>query len=369
LKKIFIILFFIIESASAQEKELAVIAYYSGRNTAEVEKFEIKNLTHIIFSFCYLRGNRLVVSSKSDGAMIRKLVSLKKKYPALKVMLSLGGWGGCKTCSDVFSTDENRKAFAASVLQLSKTYGTDGIDIDWEYPAIEGYPGHPYKPEDRENFTELVKALREILGEKSVISFAAGGFEKYVEQSIDWENVMQYADLVNVMTYDLVNGYSAITGHHTPLYSTHQQTESIDNAIQQLLTKKVPRNKIVIGAAMYARVWKDVGDTANGLYQKGVFFENVSYKNFASKFSEKNGFQYYWDSTAHAPWMYSPQKKQFATFDDTTSMQLKTRYVIDNGLGGMMFWQLTLDKYHNGLLDAIHKTILTTEARRHGVTH
>jgi chitinase len=359
-----IILCFIAQTVAAQKNDLAVIAYYSGSNTSEVEKFPIKDLTHIIFSFCYLRGNQLIVANKTDASMIRKLVSLKKKHPRLKIMLSLGGWGGCKTCSDVFSTDENRLAFAESVKQLCDKYGTDGIDIDWEYPAIEGFPGHPYKPEDRDHFTALLMDLRKSLGNERIISFAAGGFDKYIEQSVDWGKAMQYADFVNVMTYDLVNGYSTKTGHHTPLYSNSQQTLSIDNAVNNLVSRNVPRNKIIIGAAMYARVWKDVHDTANGLYQSGIFLENVSFKNFSSKFSANDGFRYYWDTTAKAPWMYSAEKKQFATFDDTTSMRLKTRYVIDNGLGGIMFWQLTLDKYKGGLLDAIKKeNTLHTDAR------
>jgi GH18 family chitinase len=63
-----------------------------------------------------------------------------KKKSFLKVILSLGGWGGCKTCSEVFSTEEGRKEFAQSAKDLCEKYKTDGIDLDWEYPAIEGYP-------------------------------------------------------------------------------------------------------------------------------------------------------------------------------------------------------------------------------------
>jgi chitinase len=47
----------------------------------------------------------------------------------------------------------------------------------------------------------------------------------------------------------------------------------------------------------------------------------------------------------------------FATFDDKRSIELKTKYVIDNNLGGIMFWQLGSDKPKEGLLDVIQKTV------------
>ena len=70
---------------------------------------------------------------------------------------AFGGWGGCETCSEVFSQGENRKEFATSVLELLYEYDLDGIDLDWEYPAMQGFPGHAFKPEDQQNFTALVR--------------------------------------------------------------------------------------------------------------------------------------------------------------------------------------------------------------------
>jgi chitinase len=271
-------------------------------------------------------------------------------------MLSLGGWGGCKTCSDVFSTEANRKAFATSVKKLSKFFNIDGLDLDWEYPAIEGYPGHAYKPEDRENFTELVHTLRKTLGKEGIISFAAGGFQKFIDQSIEWKKVMKDVDMVNLMTYDLVNGYSTITGHHTALYSTDQQVESADKAVERLLKIGIPANKMVIGAAFYGRVWEKVPPTNNGLYQQGVFKTSVDYKNFPNQLSADKGFVEYWDSTAQAPYIYNASQNLFVTYDNKQSIRLKTQYAKAKGLKGIMFWELSLDTSTNGLLDTIDQT-------------
>jgi chitinase len=337
----------------AQKGDFTVTAYYSG-DTAEISRYDPQKLTHIIFSFCHLKGNKLSVDNKMDTLRIRKLVSLKKKNPSLKVLLSLGGWGGCATCSDVFSTDEGRKSFASSVKELNDFFGTDGIDLDWEYPAIEGYPGHKYQPQDKHNFTALVHELRNSLGNKNEISFAAGGFQKFIDEAIEWETVMPLVNRVNLMSYDLVNGYSKTTGHHTALYSTAQQKESANNAINALLKKGIPADKIVIGAAFYARVWEAVPAVNNGLYQAGKFKNSVGYRDFEKAFAKQSGFTYYWDSTAKAPYLYSKTKGLFVTYDDKNSLTEKTKYVIEKGLNGIMFWELSHDVSSDGLLDAIH---------------
>lgn len=343
-----------IHSHAQKANTLTVIAYYTG-GAAQINNYDPQKLTHIIFSFTHLKDNRLNVDNARDTLTIQHLVAMKKQNPQLRVMLALGGWGGCKTCSDVFSTEKNRKEFANSVKTLNNYFKTDGIDLDWEYPAIEGYPGHKYKTEDKKNFTSLIKQLRESLGEKQEISFAAGGFIKFLEQAIEWEPVMNMVNRVNLMSYDLVHGYSKSTGHHTALYSTPEQKESADNAIINLQKMGVPANKIVIGAAFYARMWKDVAAENNGLYQKGTFKTSIAFKDFDSSLSAEKGFVYFWDSTAKAPFLFNAAEKLFVTYDDKKSIELKTKYVIDNKLQGIMFWHLGEDKKTNGLLDIIDK--------------
>ncbi|HET9487436.1 MAG TPA: glycosyl hydrolase family 18 protein, partial [Chryseosolibacter sp.] len=237
-------------------------------------------------------------------------------------------------------------------LDLSRHFRTDGIDLDWEYPAIEGYPGHPYKPEDKRNFTALVQQLRKTLGRNYELSFAVGGFLKALEETTDWPVVMKEVDRVNVMSYDLINGYSTVTGHHTALYNTPSQKESTHNAVQYLIGIGVPREKIVIGAAFYARVWENVSADNHGLYQAGKFKESIDYKDFPAKLS---GFGFYWDETAQAPYAYNPEKKLFATFDEKRSIRIKTRYALDQKLDGIMFWELAHDTYQGGLVDTIYE--------------
>jgi len=338
---------------AANKQPLAVIAYYAG-HAAQVDSFAAEKLTHIIFSFCHLKGNELAVDNAGDTLTIQRLVALKSRNPQLKVLLSLGGWGGCETCSDVFSTENGRTVFAQSVKNLLDYFKADGIDLDWEYPAISGYPGHRFVPEDKPNFTQLVTQLRKAIGPQQVISFAAGGFSQYLQEAIEWKKVMAVVDFVNLMTYDLINGYSTVTGHHTGLYSTPKQKESTDNAVRFLDSAGIPRNKLVIGAAFYARIFENVDSVNNGLYQACKFKNGVPYKAFPYVLSKDSGFVYHWDPIAKAPWLYNAKQKLFVTYDDSTSMRLKTAYARNKKLNGIMFWQLGEDTFSGGLLDVIY---------------
>ncbi|HLZ86514.1 MAG TPA: glycoside hydrolase family 18 protein [Puia sp.] len=343
-------------SYNGDAQRLAVIGYYAGRSTA-IDSFPTEKLTHIIFSFCHLKGNRLDANNARDTATIQGLVALKQKHPGLKVILSLGGWGGCKTCPDVFATDSGRQEFARSVRELTDYFHTDGIDLDWEYPALENVPGYPYTPQDKDNFTAVLRSLRKALGRKSEISFAAGGFTSYLQTSIDWKQVAPLVDYINLMSYDLINGYSTTTGHHTGLYSTPQQVESVDHAVRWLDSAGVPLKKVAIGMAFYARLFQGADSINNGLYRPCHFYYGVSYRDQATLLSADSGYVYHWDDVAKAPYKYNARQQLFATFDDTLSIRLKTEYALRKGLGGVMFWQMTDDNFFSGgLLDVIDNT-------------
>lgn len=344
--------FFLAGNAKDPTRRFSVIAYYSG-NATDIDRYNIQSLTHIIYSFSLLKNNRLHVSPAA-GSILRKLVALKKKNPQLKVALAFGGWGGCSTCSNVFAIPANRTAFSESVLAILQQYKLDGIDVDWEYPAIdEGPAGHPYSPADKQTFTELIKALRATLGKRYELSFAAGVFPEYLYNSIEWKQVMPLVNRVHLMSYDMVNRKSVFTGHHAALYSTPSQSISIDNTIRFLDSLRIPRNKVVIGAAFYARTYTVTGNNNNGLYQPAVFNGFAVYKTYKQRFSSNNGFTWHWDDAAKAPYCFNPKQKLFVTFDDERSVKLKTNYAINKGLNGLLIWELRQDDNQQTLLHAI----------------
>ena len=88
---------------------------------------------------------------------------------------------------------------------------------------------------------------------------------------------------------------------------------------------------------------------------KGVWPGRARYANIRESMEDKNGFVRYWDTIAKAPYLYNASDSIFISYEDTVSVRLKTRYAIDKGMGGIMFWQLVGDAEKDGLVDAIYK--------------
>jgi len=84
-----------------------------------------------------------------------RFVSLRNKWPHLKILLAVGGWAeGGQKYSDMVSEPFKREIFIRSVMALLRRYKFDGFDLDWEYPGATDRQG---KYSDKENFLSLVK--------------------------------------------------------------------------------------------------------------------------------------------------------------------------------------------------------------------
>ncbi|MBN1388724.1 MAG: glycoside hydrolase family 18 protein [Bacteroidales bacterium] len=370
---------------SVDSSEIAVMAYYMARNNYAPEEIPVGKLTHIIFSFTEVIDNKMAFRNAVSEENLRQLVIQKQRNPGLKVMVACGGWGGSGGFSDMAANEENRKIFVESVIDFINEYEIDGLDIDWEYPGLPGI-GNPYMPEDRENFTALMKELREAMdatGKDLTLTFAAAGWDKYFE-NVETVEVMKYADYMNLMTYDFVGGNQPFTAHHTNLGlisledlegtdylqfindsivnkdEPDWQPRSIEGIVDFCLGLGVDRGQLVIGAAFYGKSWKVQTTADSGLYQPTMGSQRgwLSYAAIRDSMENENGYARYWDEKAKAPYIFNSTDSLFITYDDTVSMRLKARYAIDNNLGGIMFWEQSQDtKEGNSLLDAIFNVV------------
>lgn len=370
-----------IEEEASENQKTAVMAYYVPEKDYKPELIPVEKLTHIIFSFTKVIDGEMKFSKPEiSGPKLEALVKQKERNRGLKVMVACGGWGA-DGFSDMALADESRTKFIQSTRDLIEKFQVDGIDMDWEYPGISG-AGTKARPEDTHNFTQLMKGLREMLDtfdEPKVLTFASAGWERYYD-FVDVNEVMKYADFMNVMTYDQVSGESIYTGHHTPLgdvsnedingtpFQAHLDSlfeagkspdkgpRSVEKIVNFLIQKGVKPEQIIIGAAFYGRVWKGVPPINQGLYQKskGIHIGWLAYHQIRNRYESDSSFQRFWDDKAKAPYMYQSLDSLLVSYDDTVSVALKTRFAMNNKLGGIMFWELGNDTKESGsLLDAI----------------
>lgn len=349
-----------------KNKKPVVIGYVTGYSgLINPDQISAQKLTHINYAFVNIKNNQAYLDNPTrDSTNFVRLNSLKLKNPSLKILISIGGWSWSENFSDAVLTDSLRKGFAKSSVEIIREHQLDGVDIDWEYPGMPGEEGNVYRPEDKQNFTLMFKEIRKELdileketGKKKLLTTATGGFEGFLNNT-EMGEASKYLDFVNLMTYDYYSSNQA--KHHTNLYDSknYPSDNSANKAIRAYISAGVPASKLVMGIAFYGRNLKlkatanrGIGDTvlssANS-YGKGYTFLKDSLLN-------KKGFIAYRDEEAKAPFLFNSQTKEFISYDDEWSVDNKCRYVIQNSLGGVMFWEYSSDRKEY-LLDQIIKS-------------
>ncbi len=340
-----------------------VIGYVTGNGWTK-EQIDVQKLTHINYAFAVPAQNGELAPLKAkDEANLALLTSLRATNKNLKILISVGGWGGCKYFSDAALTDASRRTFANSAVALLKKHNLDGVDIDWEYPDQPG-AGNIFRPEDKPNFTLFLKAIRDRLDEQGrqdnrtgtnhyLLTAATGGDTAFVNHT-ELGKAQQYLDYVNIMTYDLYHGNDKQTGHHSPLHQsdkgTHARNGSAD-AVEGHIRAGVPAGKIVLGLPFYGRGWADANDQNKGLYQPATGKHSfISYDDLVANYINKNGFTRHWDDDAKAPYLWNPTSHTFISYADPESLTYKVDYVRAKKLAGVMFWEYKHDLQQKGVL-------------------
>jgi len=342
-----------------------VMGYIAGfRESLIASTIDANKLTHINYAFGLVRDNRVVLEGPYDTYNLEVLDSLKRVNPDLKVILSVGGWGGSHNFSDAALTPESRLKFARSAADLVRVYNLDGIDIDWEYPGQIG-AGNIYRPEDKQNFTLMLKELRTQLdsmaarfnpGRHYEITIAAGGDQSFLNHT-DMAEAQKYLDYVNLMTYDYHTSASDSTGYLTNLYPSPLDPErnSVKTSVDIYEKAGVPANKIVIGAAFYGRGWSGAEPLNRGRFSPYTGSgHSFSYDTLRVKYIDMNGFTRYWDQTSQSPYLWNDATQTMISYEDPQSLAAKAEYVKKNNLAGIMFWEYGGDT-SGTLLGAIYK--------------
>lgn len=272
-----------------------------------------------------------------------------KQANHFKLLLSIGGWS-IDGFSDMALSKQSRQKFIDSVCVYLKAIDADGVDLDWEYPTIDA-AGIVARAEDTTNFNALISEFKTALlqletqlNKKMYLTIAIGAHEKVINTTFgeNTANLVANLDWINVMTYDIRGSFSKKAGHHTNLLPYADQIDSAKHSIDLLLKRGIPAEKLVIGAAFYGRVWTQPVDGVS----VGATFENsgaktIDYTELAPLIKNKQ-VSVAFDQEAQAEYFYN--QTQFISIDTPKSIHLKRDFIQKQGLGGIMFWEYSLDQ-------------------------
>ncbi|KAF3771083.1 carbohydrate-binding module family 18 [Cryphonectria parasitica EP155] len=176
-----------------------------------------------------------------------------------KVCMAIGGWGDLEGFRLGAATDASRAAYAQNVAATLDTLGYDCIDVDWEYPAGNGYD---YKQvpnaqltAEIETYPLFLAAIKSAIGDKE-LSIAVPALERdmlaYTAETVP--QISAAVDFVNIMTYDLMNRRDNFTKHHTDVNGSLA-------AIETYLTRGMDPAKMNLGIAFYAKYFTLAANT------------------------------------------------------------------------------------------------------------
>ncbi|WP_179084062.1 glycosyl hydrolase family 18 protein [Streptomyces rectiverticillatus] len=321
-----------------KDRTRRVVGYFTGwrAGTNGDPKYLVSNIpwskvSHINYAFARVDDDRISIGDPSDAknpatgmtwdgaknAMdpslpykghFNLLNTYKKKHPAVKTLISVGGWADTRnfytmtTNGDGSVNQAGIDTFADSVTGFLDRYGFNGVDIDYEYPTALPNTGNP-KDWDVSNprrkglqqgYNALIRTLREKLDKAGSDKgryyqlTSAGSSSGYLVRGLDAGQALQYQDFVNVMTYDLHGSWNKFVGPQAPLYDDGKDNELADAGIyddKKADTKDfqkhgyfntdwayhyyrgaLPAGRINLGIPYYSRGWRDVQGGSDGLW-------------------------------------------------------------------------------------------------------
>ncbi|KAI8091858.1 glycoside hydrolase [Thamnidium elegans] len=347
-------------------------------------------LDHIAYAFAV--PNQQGELTQFDEVQLKKIIRDANRK-GKGVSLAVGGWTGSIYFSSLVRTSHNRQKFAQVLVNAVDKYRLNGLNIDWEYPNDpNGISCNRRNPEDTDNFLKLIKLLREMLEKKypseHKLITAAVSANVFLDQDRKVITNLErgwatYMDAFYIMAYDINGVWSNVTAANAPLYfGDTGQLISADSSIQSWINAGIPSDRIYLGVPFYgytqktlAPITRDTGMNVSldrSIEQiKGDKYDDYSTDpcpgataSFSGEIqwrsivkedvaSNKSGWTSYWDEKTRTPYSYNDNNRQFITYDNPISLRIKSQYVEEHKLGGMMLWSLEMDDQSDSLLNAL----------------
>ena len=329
-----------------------VVGYYAGWSAAQgYSPLDVpaEHLTHLNYAFAGIDGKsgRVVLTNPAaDLRNFEQLRVLKQRNPGLRTLLSVGGWDDSTFFGRAAATEESRRLFAQSCLELILAHGFDGIDLDWEYPVSGGPAGIVNSPADRENFTLLLAAVRSALdgqgrmdGRKYELTIAGAPGNEYLKK-IEGQKVAELVDHIFVMGYDMHgswDGYSDLTAPlwQLPGYSP-QYKNCVSEGVGAWLSAGIPARKLVLGIPFYGYLYEGVRPEGQGLHSPFESARSISYDRVRQEYLNRPGMSGGFSEQAAVPWLYG--NSLFISYEDARSVTAKAAWAGGMGLAGVGIW-------------------------------
>jgi len=309
-----LLLWFTLSSTAHAEKKL-IVAYVPNwiDLKAFTDRIDYDKLTHINIAF----ENPVNSSGEMSFNEANTGLIAKAKAHGVKVLVSIGGGAASedKVIRDRYFhliSDANREMYVHLLSDYLAKHGLDGVDVDLEGPSIN---------EDYAPFIEALSARLKPQGRLLTAALSQGyGGDKAPA------SVFAQLDFLNIMAYDGAGPWAP----DKP--GPHSSYEYSKASVAYWVGRGLPKAKAVLGVPFYG-------------YGFGAA-------------AVKHDYGYGLIVTMHPEAHNMDQTGSTIWYNGIPTMKAKARYVVDEGLAGMMIWSLDNDAPGpKSLLTAMYETL------------
>jgi chitinase len=312
-----VLLLHLATTGGAQDKVVAYVPNWVDLSSFS-ETIDYSKLTHINIAF------ENPTNDLGDLSFSRRneVLIAKAKANQVKILISIGGGAasGNKVLLQRYFdllTDARRGAFVGKISDYLARHDFDGLDVDIEGPSIS---------QDYGAFVRDLAASLKPGGKLLTAALSKGYGGGKVPDS-----VFEHFDFINIMAYDGAGYWSP----NSP--GQHSSMEFARNCVEYWLERGLPKSKAVLGLPFYGYGFGEA-------FRKGVY-------NYSKIVADYPGAENL-DQVGSTIW-----------YNGIPTIKAKTRYVVEQGLAGVMIWSLDNDvKGDRSLLSAIHNTLKSRQS-------
>ncbi|KAI0834889.1 glycoside hydrolase family 18 protein [Hypoxylon sp. FL0890] len=215
-------------------------------------------ITHVIMAF----ANSSLFAPQTAGEYVpfMPVSDVRAMFDnGTQVGIALGGWGDTDGFTKGAISNETRKAYAQNVAKMADDLGFDFVDIDWEYPGGNGadYKQMPNANKTTEitSFPLLLRAIKDAIAPKQ-LSIAVPALQRDMIAYTGYQAPQIFAavDMVNLMSYDMMNRRDSQTSHHSSVKGSLE-------AVERYLALGLEPCKLNLGLAYYAKYFQTPDNT------------------------------------------------------------------------------------------------------------
>lgn len=284
-----------------QKPSFRTVAYLPDYRLAALRPTVVRYITDLIYFSLECTATGDLDTTRITPEAWQKLHTLQA-IAHFHLMVAVGGWGHSGSFGPVTASPQPRAHFVQALVQYCRQNHLEGVDFDWEGPA---------NATEEANYAALmVETKRAFQPYHLRLSVAMGSSQPIAP------NAITAVDAFHLMAYD-----------HNGRHSTLEQAKA---DVAFLLKQGVPRSKIILGVPYYGHGIQNWNNT-------------VTYADIVAQYHPH-------PDVDEAGGLY---------FNGPKTIQIKTRYALDNGLGGIMIWEIGQDTLDStSLSQAIHQEII-----------